>query len=144
MSLKEKYFSTEQKVAAYLKDRSITLLKYSMAILYLWYGFLKVIGISPAEELVYRATHWIGVHDFVIFLGVWEMFIGLCLFTRKFFRLGLLLLFLQFPGTFFPIFLTPEDIFTVFPYGLTLEGQYVFKNLVLVSAGLILVGSLKK
>jgi len=99
-------------------------------------------GISPVEELIYRATHWIGVHDFIIFLGFWEVVIGLCFFIKPLKRLGLLLLFMQFPGTFLPLFLNPEDCFTIIPYGLTLEGQYVFKNLVLLSAGLVLIGSL--
>ena len=113
-----------------------------MGIIYFWFGLLKVMDISPAEELVYRATRWIGVHDFVVVLGVWEMLIGICLFSRKFLRIGLLLLFVHFPGTFLPLFLNPEDCFTVIPYGLTLEGQYVFKNIVLLAAGLVLIGSL--
>ncbi|NGX39883.1 MAG: hypothetical protein KR126chlam1_01220 [Chlamydiae bacterium] len=142
--LKEKYFHAERRLSLFLKKHSITILRIAMGIIYFWYGFLKVIGISPAEELVFRTTHWIGVHNFVIFLGYWEVAIGLCLFIRKFNRLGLLLLFLQFPGTFLPLFLTPEDCFTIFPYGLTLEGQYILKNLILVSAGLVLIGSLYK
>ena len=78
----------------------------------------------------------------MLFLGFWEISIGLFLFIKKMNRIGLLLLFLQFPGTFLPLFLNPEDCFTIFPYGLTLEGQYIFKNLVLLSAGFILIGSL--
>lgn len=113
-----------------------------MGVIYLWYGMLKVLGISPVEELVYHATHWLGTHQFVIFLGFWEVAIGLFLIIKRFNRLGLLLLFLQFPGTFLPLFLNPEDCFTIFPFGLTLEGQYIFKNLVLISVGFVLVGSL--
>ncbi|NNG28023.1 MAG: hypothetical protein HKM87_10885, partial [Ignavibacteriaceae bacterium] len=37
-----------------------------------------------------------------------------------------------------PLIILPEKIWTVFPYGLTLEGQYIIKNLVLISAGLVL------
>ncbi len=142
--MKEHYLEIEKRVSLYLKDRSIPLLRYAMGIIYFWYGILKVIGISPVEELVYRAASWIGVHNFVIFLGVWEMAIGLCFFFKPLKRIGLLLLFLQFPGTFLPLFLNPEDCFTVIPYGLTLEGQYIFKNLVLLAVGLVLIGSLHK
>jgi uncharacterized membrane protein YkgB len=136
------YLKIEKKISSYLKNRALTLLRYSMAIIYFWYGLLKVMGISPAEELVYRATHWLGSHHFVMVLGFWEMAIGLFLFVKRWNRWGLILLFLQFPGTFLPLFLTPEDCFTVFPYGLTLEGQYIFKNLILIAAGLLLVSSL--
>jgi uncharacterized membrane protein YkgB len=136
------YVEREQKVSVFLKNRAITLLRLSMAIIYIWYGVLKIIGISPAEELVFRATHWMGTHHFVTFLGFIEVLIGLFLAIKKFLRLGLILLFLQFPGTFLPLFLNPEDCFTFIPFGLTLEGQYIFKNLILISGGLILISSL--
>ncbi|MBX7066359.1 MAG: hypothetical protein K1X28_03930 [Parachlamydiales bacterium] len=127
-----------------MKILSLHLLRYSMSIIYFWFGALKIMGISPAEELVFRATHWTGVHNFVFFLGIWEVAIGLFLFIRKLYWLGLTLLFLQFPGTFSPLFLNPEDCFTVFPYGLTIEGQYIMKNLILICAGIVLASHLRK
>ena len=42
------------------------------------------------------------------------------------------------PGTALPLVILPEVVWTVFPYGLTLEGQYIVKNLVLIGAGLAL------
>ena len=54
------------------------------------------------------------------------------LITGLFMRLTLLLLFLQMPGTALPILITPEAVFTVFPVGLTIEGQYIVKNLSLI------------
>ena len=143
-AMSKKYLEVERKLSLYLKKHSIAILRYAIGIIYLWFGALKVGGISPAEELVFRATHWLGVHDFVIFLGVWEVVIGLCLFIPRFLRVGLWLLFLHFPGTFLPLFLNPEDCFTIIPFGLALEGQYVLKNLINVAAGLVLVGSLHK
>jgi len=134
--------SWEKKVSLFLKNRAITLLRLSMGIIYIWYGILKIIGISPVEELVFQSTHWIGTHNFVIFLGFFEVLIGLFLVIKKFLRLGLILLFLQFPGTFLPLFLNPEACFTFIPFGLTLEGQYIFKNLILISGALILVSCL--
>jgi hypothetical protein len=138
----KKYLELEKKVSFFLKTRGITLLRLSLSAICIWYGILKIIGISPAEQLVFRATHWIGVHNFVVFLGFIQLLTGLLLAIKKFLRLGLLMLFLQFPGKFLPLFLNPEDCFTVFPFGLTLEGQYIFKNLVFISAALVLVGSL--
>lgn len=141
-SFRDKYLRSEIKLSQFLEKRSVSFLRYSMGIIYFWYGLLKVLGISPVEELVFHATHWIGTHQFVIYLGFWEIAIGLCLIIKKFNRVGILFLFLQFPGTFLPLILNPEDCFTIFPYGLTLEGQYIFKNLVLISGALILLGSL--
>ena len=136
------YLELEKKLSVFLKSKAITLLRLSMGIIYFWYGTLKIIGISPVEELVFKATHWIGTHHFVMFLGFYEVLIGLSLAIKKFLRVGLILLFLQFPGTFLPLFFNPEDCFTFIPFGLTLEGQYIFKNLILISAGLVLISSI--
>jgi hypothetical protein len=66
------------------------------------------------------------------------MVIGVGLITGYFMRLTLLLLFLQMPGTLLPAFITPAAVFTSFPFGLTLEGQYIVKNLALITAGIVL------
>ncbi|MFZ4772473.1 MAG: hypothetical protein ACOYK9_00575 [Chlamydiia bacterium] len=141
-SLSARYLELEIKVCQYLNTYGVSLLRYSMSIIYFWYGLLKVLGLSPVEELVFHATHWIGIHEFVIFLGVWEIVISLCLVIKKLNRAAIFLLFLQFPGTFLPLILNPGDCFTIFPYGLTLEGQYIFKNLVLIAVTLVIFGSL--
>ena len=65
----KKYLELKKRVSLFFKTRSISLLRLSMSTIYLWYGTLKIIGISPVEELVFRSTHWIGAHNFVIFLG---------------------------------------------------------------------------
>lgn len=139
---RERYLAAERKLSHFLHEKAIHFLRCAMGLIFIWFGMLKIMGISPVEELVYRATHWIGVHNFVIFLGGWEVVIGICFWVRKWNRLGLLLFFLQIPGTFLPLFLNPEDCFTAIPFGLTLEGQYIVKNLVLIAGALILVGSL--
>lgn len=140
--IKEKYFTIEKKVSHTLRRWGPQLLFGAYGIIFIWYGLLKIVGISPVEELVERATNWFFTHEFVITLGIWEVCIGVFLFIPKLRRLGLLLLFLQFPGTFMPLFTNPEDCFTVFPFGLTLEGQYIFKNLILISGGLVMIGNL--
>ena len=58
-------------------------------------------------------------------------------------RLTLLLLFMQMPGTALPLLILPQVVWTAFPYGLTLEGQYIVKNLVLIGAGLVLGGTVR-
>jgi uncharacterized membrane protein YkgB len=47
------------------------------------------------------------------------------------------------PGTFLPLILLPEACFTDFPFGLTLEGQYIVKNLVIISAALVVGGTVR-
>ena len=62
--------------------------------------------------------------------------IGLGLLFNKFLREILLLLFLQMIGTITPLFFFPAETFKTFPFVPTLEGQYIIKNLILISAGL--------
>ena len=70
------------------------------------------------------------------------MAIGICLLIPALTRVGLFLLALQMPGTFLPLILLPEVCFTSFPFDLTLEGQYIIKNLVLIGAAMAVGGKL--
>ena len=36
----------------------ITLLRYSLGIIYIWFGILKPLGLSPAQELVENTVYW--------------------------------------------------------------------------------------
>ncbi|HSB88919.1 MAG TPA: hypothetical protein VLD63_02715, partial [Anaerolineales bacterium] len=71
-------------------------------------------------------------------LAAWETLIGVGLLFNLFMRGTLLLLWVQMLGTIMPLFLFPTDTFTRIPYAPTLEGQYIIKNLVLISAGIVL------
>lgn len=137
------YLETERNLSNYFKGRSVSLLRYAMGIIFFWYGALKITGDSPVDELVMQALPWVKDHIFVSLIGIWEMAIGFFLFFRRFLRYALILLFLHFPGTFFPLFTKPEACFTWIPFGLTLEGQYIFKNLILISAALVILSALQ-
>ncbi len=121
---------------------SLRAVQVAIGTVFIWFGALKVIGISPAAELVEKTVYVFPPDIFVPVLGVWEVLIGLFFLYRPLLRVGILLLFLQLPGTFLPVILLPEVVFTTFPYGLTVEGQYIFKNLVIIAGALVLGGSL--
>ena len=53
------------------------------------------------------------------------------------------MLFLQLPGTFLPLLFFPSETWKRIPYAPTLEGQYILKNLVLISAGIIIVSTMR-
>lgn len=128
----------------FMAKHSIALLRISVGIVFFWFGILKFFpSLSPAEELAARTieTMTFGLIKEQISLPVlalWECAIGVGLITGKFLRVTLLLLFAQMSGTIMPLFLFPDETFTRFPYAATLEGQYIIKNMVLVSAGLVM------
>jgi uncharacterized membrane protein YphA (DoxX/SURF4 family) len=124
----------------------VRFLRISLGINFLWFGVLKFFpGLSPAQDL---ATRTIEVLTFgliepqvsLIILAAWETIIGLGLILGVQLRLILLLLFLQMLGTMTPLALFPSETFAQFPIAPTLEGQYIIKNLVLISSGIV-VGS---
>ncbi|MEZ4582990.1 MAG: hypothetical protein R3A10_15370 [Caldilineaceae bacterium] len=126
-------------LTALLARYGITAMRVGLGIIFFWFGALKLVpGLSPAEDLVRNTIYFINPDIFLPILAVWEMAIGLGLLTGKFMRLTLLLLFLQMPGTALPLVLLPEVCYTRFPFGLTLEGQYIIKNLVLITAGMVI------
>ena len=123
----------------------IIFLRFSIGLIFVWFGFLKPFGISPAQELVTNTVYWFDDKvSFVKFLGWWEVAIGITMCIKPLIRISIFLLFLQMPGTFLPLVLLPEICFTDFPFGLTLEGQYIIKNLIIISAGLVIGGTVNK
>ena len=128
-------------VARFMERIGVRLLRVSLAIVFIWLGALKVVGASPAAELVRATVYFLPGDVFLPVLGVWEVLIGVCLLFRPTIRIALALLFLQMPGTMLPLVILPEVTFTSVPFGLTLEGQYIVKNLALVSAALVVGGT---
>ena len=125
------------KLIAFLNKVSLPALRISLGVIFIWFGLLKVFGDSPANDLITKTVYWFDPEVFIPILGIWEAAIGICLLFPFFTRLGLLLLALQMPGTFLPLILLPEVCFQSFPFNLTLEGQYIVKNLVLIGAAMV-------
>ena len=142
--IKDRFWTIDSKIAGWMAQYGLPLLRYSIAIVFIWFGLLKPLGMSPAADLVARTVVWFSPGWFVPFLGWWEVLIGLTLLYRPLIRVSILLLFLQMPGTMLPLVFLPEVCFTQIPFGLTLEGQYIIKNLVLISAGLVIGGTVRR
>jgi uncharacterized membrane protein YkgB len=84
--------------------------------------------------------------EFQYILGAWEVAIGIGLLlpllpigpdrSGVITRITLVLLWAQMIGTFSAVVLAPGRIFDGYPPLLTLEGEFIAKNLVLITAGL--------
>lgn len=141
---RETFEQVDTRVTGWMARYSVLVLRVSLGLVFVWFGALKFFPeLSPAEELAARTieTLTFGIvqaNVSVPVLAAWEVAIGLGLITGLFMRVTLLLLIMQMLGTVTPIFLFPEEVFTRFPYAPTMEGQYIIKNIVLVSAGLVI------
>jgi uncharacterized membrane protein YphA (DoxX/SURF4 family) len=136
--------SIDRAITQWMAKHGVTLLRWSIGVIFVWFGALKLVpGLSPADEIATKTamalTFNLFSEDFVrTALAVLEIAIGLGLLLGRFLRLTLLLLFAQMAGTLTPLFLFPERIWSDFPFVLTLEGQYILKNAVLISAGIVI------
>jgi uncharacterized membrane protein YkgB len=134
----------DARITGWMSRYGILFLRISLGIVYLWFGVLKFFpGLSPAEALAARTIGWIsfGMIEGELalrLLAVWETVIGLGLITGIWLRFTLLLLFVQWMGTVLPLFLYPQEVFVRAPFVPTLEGQYIIKNLVIISAAIVI------
>jgi uncharacterized membrane protein YphA (DoxX/SURF4 family) len=144
LNLRKQLDLAEIQFVHWLARVSLPILRVSMGVVFLWFGALKFFpGLSPATDLAVRT---IGALTFgliprdlsVVLLATLECAIGLGFLTGKYMRLTLILLAFQMVGTLTPLAFFPGEMFVQFPYAPTLEGQYIIKNLVLISAGLVI------
>jgi len=131
----------DRRITRWLAQHGLTLLRISVGLVFFWFGALKFWpGLSPADQL---ATETIDLLSFGlvggdlarVLLAVLETVIGIGLITGKLLRFTLLLLVGQMLGAVSPLFLFPDVTWSraLVP---TLEGQYILKNIVLVTAAL--------
>ncbi|MDN5204326.1 doxx family protein [Fulvivirgaceae bacterium BMA10] len=117
-----------------------SLLRISIGIIYLWFGILKLFPhVSPAEDLAKDTISLLtfgeisGTISYTI-LAIWETAIGILLLFNRYLRITIIAALAHMSGTFAPLFILSETTFHELPTSLTLVGQYIMKNLVIVSA----------
>lgn len=130
------YFLLSKK----MEKHSINLMRIALAIVYIWFGALKIFGLSPAGELVSQTVYWFNPEIFIPILGICEVLIGFGLLIRKLIPVTIVLLLLHMFATLIPFFILKSSCFEIFPYEPTLAGQYIVKNIVLISGALIIAG----
>lgn len=135
---------TDRRLTAWMARNGPGILRWSVGLVFLWFGAIKFFpGLSPADELAMRTISTLTFETVPAgiarpTLAAWETAIGLGLILRVWLRAVLLLLAMQMLGTLTPLALFPQETWRVFPVALTLEGQYIAKNAVLVAAGVVI------
>ena len=123
----------------WLRRWSSHLLRIALGSVFVWFGALKVLGVSPVFDLVASTVYWVDPDWFVPMLGVVEIVIGIGLIGGWLLRWVLLAFVFQMIGTALVFVVHPEVAFQDGnPLKLTVEGEFVIKNLVLLAAGLII------
>jgi uncharacterized membrane protein YphA (DoxX/SURF4 family) len=120
------------------------ILSISIGIIYVWFGALKFFfGLSPAEQVAEQTIHQLTFglmpdHVAITTLAIWECGLGIMLILRRYMRFTLLLMFVHMFFTFTPFIFFPHQTFMRMPYDFTLLGQYIMKNIIIISSGAVL------
>ena len=109
-----------------------------IALVYIWFGLLKVVGTSPAEGLVTKLFNltlepFMGIQMFLVMLGLGECVVGLLWLFPRLTKLAFWVMIAHMFTTFLPVIFLPNETWQSF-LTLTLTGQYIIKNVVLLSA----------
>ncbi|HLW37518.1 MAG TPA: DUF417 family protein [Candidatus Eremiobacteraceae bacterium] len=124
---------------------SIPVLRVALGIVFLWFGLLKVFGVSPVADMVVRTAYFLPPKLALVGMGVLETIIGLGLLSGIAMRFTLALFFLQMLGTFLTVVTRPAMLVqNGNPLVLSVYGEFLLKNLVLIAAGLTIASSIPK
>ncbi|MEQ9097259.1 MAG: hypothetical protein RIE32_13470 [Phycisphaerales bacterium] len=139
----------DRRIARFMRRYGHGALRFALAVIFIWFGVLKPLGISPAEQLVLQTVDWMPLlssETWLAIIGWWEVLIGVLFLFRPTLRFAIGLLALQMVGTFMPLVILPEVTFQPgrVPYGLTLEGQYIVKNILIIASALVIGGAVDR
>ncbi|OGI60998.1 hypothetical protein A2641_01780 [Candidatus Nomurabacteria bacterium RIFCSPHIGHO2_01_FULL_37_25] len=119
--------------------------RFGLFVIFFWFGFLKVIGLSPASDLVQalfeQTINFMSFNQFIVLFGLFECLIGILFIIPGLERLAIVLLFFHMVTTFMPLFILPAVTWSGFLIP-TLEGQYIIKNLVIISTAIGIASNL--
>ena len=130
--------AVDARIVSFLRRWSIPMLRVSLGVVFLWFGALKIFDVTPVADLVSDTVYWVDPDWLVPVLGIAEVIVGIGLLTKVGLRAVLALFAAQMVGTFLVLVILPDVAFqngNIFK--LTVEGEFVVKNLVLLSAGLV-------
>lgn len=138
----------DRRLAGFMRRWGVLALRVSLAVIFVWFGILKPLGLSPAGPLVRATVSWMPFFSpdaWVAVIGWWEVAIGVTFLFHRTLRIAIALLALQMAGTFLPLVLLPHVAFQpgYLPFVPTIEGQYIIKNLLIISAALVVGGTVR-
>lgn len=134
----------ETRALGWKAKNCLSFLRVSLGLIFIWFGVLKFFpGLSPAEVIagktILKLTFgYMAPSVSMPLLALLECMIGIGLLIKKFVPFILFFLYIQLLGTMSPLILFPELTFSGSIFQPTLLGQYIIKNIVLLSAAIVI------
>lgn len=127
------------KLIHFFRRVAVPVSRFGLFVIFFWFGFLKVVGLSPASGLVQnlfeQTIPFMSFNVFLIGFGVFECLIGILFLIKGAERVVIPLLFIHMATTFGPLIFLQSETWSGFMVP-TLEGQYIIKNLVIIAAAI--------
>lgn len=147
--IRARFSAIDRRISGFMRAWGAVTLRWALAIIFVWFGVLKPLGMSSAEGLVRRTVAWMPLLDdtqWLHVIGWWEVAIGVTFLLRKTARIAIALLAMQMVGTFMPLVMLPQVTWQAdhIPYAPTMEGQYIIKNLLIIAAAMAIGGTLRR
>jgi uncharacterized membrane protein YkgB len=126
---------------SWMRRYGIFLLRIALGTVFIWFGALKIFGMSPVADLIANTYAFLPQAALLCALGIAEILIGIGLVAKIALRVTLGLLWIQMAGTLIAIPLSPALFFMGNnPFLLTAAGEFIVKNFVLIAAGMVIGG----
>jgi uncharacterized membrane protein YkgB len=144
MSKKASIYAIDLKLIAFFRKWYIPFARFSIFLIFFWFGALKLLGLSPADDLAYALIDKVGLFPYFdqlfIVLAVLECLIGVLFLVPKLTRVVVPLLLAHMAIVCSPLLLVPEYTWEGFLTP-TLEGQYIIKNAVVIAVAIGIAAS---
>lgn len=133
------------------RQLSVLISRFSLFVIYFWFGILKVIGLSPASGIVqelfvktveplmsFLHISFLSPGTFVVIFGIIEVIIGILFVIPGKEKLASYIFFAHMITTGLPLFFLKDSVWQQILVP-TLEGQYIIKNLALIACALCII-----
>src|SRR5690606_28162408 len=135
----------DEKVIRFTGKCSVPFGRFSIFLVYFWFGILKIFDNSPANPLVAslleRTLPGVSFETFIVVLGVFEMIIAIIFILPHLERLAVFLLGLHLITTAMPLLLLPAVTWQAFMVP-SIEGQYIIKNILIIALAIVILAHL--
>jgi uncharacterized membrane protein YkgB len=138
------YASLDLKLIAFFRRTFIPFARFSIFLIFFWFGLIKLLGLSPAGPLAKALIdQTVGLQYFdtlFMVLALLECIIGILFLFPKMTRVVVPLLLLHMMIVCSPLLLIPDSTWQSFLVP-TLEGQYIMKNAVVIAVAIGIAAS---
>jgi uncharacterized membrane protein YkgB len=138
---KSRIFVIRDEIRNTARSRGSTLLRWSLAVVFFWFGALKIANVSPVVDLLQRSFSTLAVSPYIQLLGLLEVLVAIGLVFQRSSKYAAALMVAHLLGTLGVVVMAPAVVFAPsFPV-LTMTGEFIMKNIVLITAGFAVMGT---